>query len=130
MILLSREQRERLWGDGGPYSQIHLTTETRILDKTPGRTFVYVDVEMNPLTFEIMLQNRERFHDDVAIQQFLDEGEYQDEAHGYFVRVFCAQGTDKRVLTSAKRKAKEAQRLVVQMHAFVMDLLDLDRKSS
>jgi hypothetical protein len=47
---LSQKQREELWGDGGPYSEIRMCVETRILDDSVSRIFVVVEANINPTT--------------------------------------------------------------------------------
>lgn len=37
---LTEKQREKLWGESGPYSQVNLKIENRILDDSLSRVFV------------------------------------------------------------------------------------------
>jgi N-acetylneuraminate synthase/sialic acid synthase len=60
---LNEKQIDALWGVDGPYSQVHLIVETRILDDRVSRIFVLVEASINPFTFELVQRHRERFAD-------------------------------------------------------------------
>ena len=51
---LTHKLREKLWGEDGPYSEVHLIIETRILDDREARKFVIVELNINPLSFEFL----------------------------------------------------------------------------
>ena len=42
-----------MWGEDGPYSQVRLCEEARILDDCVSRVFLVVEAEINPFTFEL-----------------------------------------------------------------------------
>ena len=85
MKKLSKQDRANLWGESGPYSEVCLTEETRILDDVVSRVFLTVEVKMNPFTFEYVLKNREKFDDNKMIQQLLDCAEYRGSDFGYII---------------------------------------------
>jgi len=122
---LSKKQLDRLWGGDGPYSQASLIFETRILDDKVSRVFLNVEVNVNPLTFEIILQNRAEFKDDPMIQQLLDHAEDRGQKFGYVSSAFQDEYTGKKVLVEAKKRLKYAEKTLVKMHKFVMNLLDI-----
>lgn len=49
---LTKTDYKKMWGDDGPYSQVRLCEETRILDDSVSRVFLVVEAEINPFTFE------------------------------------------------------------------------------
>ena len=51
---LTKIQSDKLWGEDGPYSEVHLIIETRILDDKVTRKFIIVEQNINPLSFEIL----------------------------------------------------------------------------
>jgi len=84
---LGQKERDKLWGTDGPYSEVQLIVETRILDDYVSRIFVCVEVHINPFTFEMIKKNRKLFDDDPLIIEFLDHSEYRGQPFGY---VTCA----------------------------------------
>ena len=99
---LSQKQREELWGDGGPYSEIRMCVETRILDDSVSRIFVVVEANINPTTYKIIKKNRDEFQDDEIIQQLLDHADYRGRKQGYVTCAFKRQLTDDDVMTQAQ----------------------------
>lgn len=67
MLKLNKKQIEEIWGEGGPYSQVQMVVETRILDDSVSRVFVNVDAQINPLTYKIIKQNLDYFKDDEIV---------------------------------------------------------------
>jgi hypothetical protein len=123
---LSQTQQEELWGEGGPYSQVRIVIETRILDDRVSREFVEVEADINPLTFKTIEQNRKRFKDDMAIQQLLQYADYRGQDFGYVVSAFSREYTDKNVMQEARAAAETAKTTLIKMHRFVMELLEID----
>ena len=76
---LTQKQRDKLWGEDGPYSEVHLIIETRILNDREARKFVIVELNINPLSFEILKKNRKQFKDDLLIQELIDHAEYRGQ---------------------------------------------------
>lgn len=122
---LTKSQKDKLWGEDGPYSQVQLIIETRILDDSISRIFVLVEVHINPLTFEIIKENRDQFKDDKMIQQIIDFSEFRGDEFGYVSCAFQKQHTLK-VLKEANHHLEYAEMTIIKMHKFVMDLLETD----
>ena len=57
---LTQKDKDKLWGDSGPYTEVKLIFETRILDDKVSRIFILVEVYINPLTFEIIKKKTDR----------------------------------------------------------------------
>lgn len=125
---LSKKQRDKLWGETGPYSQANLTFETRILDNKVSRVFLVVEADINPLTFEIIEQNRDKFANDEMIQQLLDQADYRGQEFGYVVSAFQEEYIDEETLIEAKECLEYTKSTLIKMHEFVMDLLDIEKK--
>src|SRR3990167_7497630 len=81
---LTPKDFERMWGEDGPYSQVRLSEEIRILDDSVSRVFLVVEAEINPFTFEYVRQHRQKFAHDQAILTLLDHAEYRGQ-FGYVV---------------------------------------------
>lgn len=132
MKKLSKEQIKKLRWETGPYSEVNIKIEDRLLDNYSSRQFVSVYANINPLTYEICNQNIGSF--DSEIQWLLMSARYYDQWHGYIVTNFVEQVDydDIKVIISVLEKAQKAkERLtdnIIQLHYFVMDLLDIDYK--
>ena len=122
---ITKKQRDKLWGETGPYSQANLILQTRILDDKISRVFLVVEEDMNPLTYEIVKQNRSEFKDDIMIQQLLDHAEYRGQQFGYVVSAFEEEFIGKDVWNEAQRRLEYTKDNLIRMHKFVMDLLDI-----
>lgn len=122
---ITKKQRDKLWGETGPYSQANLTIQTRILDDKISRVFLVVEADINPLTYEIVKQNRSQFKNDIMIQQLLDHAEYRGQQFGYVVSAFEEEFTDKSVWSEAQQRLEYTKDNLIKMHKFVMDLLDI-----
>lgn len=122
-LSLSDKQKNELWGVTGPYSEVMLTIENRILDDSISRIFINIDVNINPLTYKIIKQNRKKFKDDVEIQSILDHSEYRGLKFGYVSCAFHAEYRDESVMKLAKKRAKEVNKIIIKMHKFVIHLL-------
>ncbi|MFZ2969554.1 MAG: hypothetical protein WA063_00235 [Minisyncoccia bacterium] len=126
---LSKKQRDKLWGETGPYSQASLIFETRILDDKINRIFLNVEADINPLTYEIVKQNRNEFKGDEMIQQLLDHADNRGQEFGYVVSAFQEEYTGEEALAEAKIRLAYTEKTLIRMHKFVMDLLDIKTKS-
>ena len=81
---LTNKQREQLWGEIGPYSQLNLKIETRILDASVSRVFVIVESQINPFTFKLIKKNRNKFKGDkIILKALLDNAIFEGGAYGY-----------------------------------------------
>lgn len=119
---LTEKQREQLWGDDGPYSQVNLIVQDRILDDSVSRTFLVVEAEINPLTFEIVRDHREEFKDNVMIQQLLDMADYRGK-FGYVIASYDAEFMNQEDMEKAQRAAEYTRGVVILMHRFTMRVL-------
>ena len=110
----------RMWGEDGPYSQVRLCEETRILDDCASRVFLVVEAEINPFTFEYVQKHRDRFAHDEPVLQLLDHAEFRDE-FGYVVSAGEAELTDEESRRFSRKQADMTIKTLIRMHAFVMD---------
>jgi len=117
---LTPKDFDRMWGEDGPYSQVRLCEETRILDDSVSRIFLVVEVEINPFTFEFVRERRKRFAQDEPVLQLLDHAEYRGK-FGYVVSAGEVEMRDEGSVRFARRQADTAIRTLIRMHAFVMD---------
>jgi hypothetical protein len=120
---LSQKQREELWGDRGPYSEIRMCIETRILDDSVSRIFAVVEANINPTTYRIIKKNRDEFKDDEMIQQLLDHTDYRGRKHGYVICAFRRQLTDDDVMRQAQAHVEYTKKTLIKMHKYVMRIL-------
>jgi hypothetical protein len=125
---LTQKQREKLWGEDGPYSEAYLTFETRILDDSVSRTFVTVEVSINPFTYKLIKKNRKLFADDIMIRQVLDHSDYRGQAHGYVASVFRGEYADEDVMEEATPHLEYAKSTIIKMHKFVLTAISTDEK--
>lgn len=121
---LSEEQISKLWGETGPYSQVNLIIQTRILDDRVSRVFLVVEAEINPLTYELVKKHKNRFQDDIKIMQLLENAEYRALAFGYVACAFEAEYKDETVMREAQRCLVYTKETIIKMHKFVMDLIN------
>jgi len=122
---LTQKQRDKLWTDNGPYSEVHLIIETRILDDHEARKFVIVELNINPLSFEIIKKNRLQFEDDVTIQEIIAHAEYRGQPFGYVVCAFMCEYRDSTVLLEAERCVEYSKATLIKIHKYVMDSLKI-----
>jgi len=122
---LTKKQKDLLWNGGGrgPYSQVNLIIQVRILDDSVSRIFLVVEAEINPTTFEIVKSNRydDEFKDVIMIQQLLDKAEYRGPQFGYVVAAFEEECKNNEVLARAEYALKYTQESIVKMHKYVME---------
>ena len=125
---LTPKQIDELWGETGPYSQVQLIIETRILDNSVSRVFVNVDAQINPLAYKVIKQNRAYFANDEQILQLIDHAKYHGKAYGYVVNSFSQEFVGSDVLEKANIAVEYSKKNVIKIHEFVMDLLDVPQK--
>lgn len=121
-MALTQEQMGGLWGDGGPYSQVRVTREIRILDDGVSRTFYYVHASVNPTTYAV-LKEREAQIEDEEIQAFLKEATFVSDEEGYEWHVYGRPALSPRGANRAAAKVTEA---VARMHHLVMETLQIE----
>ncbi|MFH1412865.1 MAG: hypothetical protein ABIG10_02445 [bacterium] len=123
---ITQKQRDGLWGGTGPYSEIRLCIETRILDDKVSRIFAIVEASINPFTYRLIKKNRKKFKDDEAIQQLLDRADYRGQKYGYVTYTFSSQlvDGDKNVMKQAQAHVKYTKKTLIKMHKYVIEILD------
>jgi len=122
---LTQKQRDKLWADNGPYSEVHLIIETRILDDREARKFVIVEININPLSFEIIKKNYLQFKDDVIIQEIIDNAEYRGQPFGYVACTFMYEYNDPTVIFEAERCVEYSKAVLIKIHKYVIDYLKI-----
>lgn len=122
---LTKKLRDELWGEDGPYSQASIIIQTRILDNHVSRVFVEVEADINPLTYKLISQNRDKFSDDEKIQQLIDHADYRGQKFGYVTSAFSREYSEESVMRAAELALAYTKETIIKMHKFVIDLLDL-----
>lgn len=117
---------DRLWGVDGPYSEVHVIVETRILDDRVSRVFVAVEVSINPYTYECIQMHRKLFQNDEIIQQLLDHSEFRGQPDGYVSMAFNEEYNEG-VMDRATELAGVCKNTIIKMHAFVMLQLNKEK---
>lgn len=120
---LTQGQIYKLWGETGPYSQVNLIIQTRILDNRISRVFLVVEADINPLTYELVKKYRAQFADDPQILPLLDHADYRGQKFGYVVSVFQDEYRNENVMREAQRQLKYTNEALIKMHEFVMDVI-------
>ncbi len=117
---------EKMWGGDGPYSQVSLHEQTRILDDSISRIFLVVEAEINPFTFEYVKNNRDRFENDEAVLQLLDYAENRGK-FGYVVGAGEVEATMDGAREFAERQRDATVETLIRMHKFVIDECNLKK---
>lgn len=123
---LTSQDYERMWGEDGPYSQVRLCEETRILDDRVSRIFLVVEAEINPFTFEYAQKHRQQFLNDEPILQLLDHAEDRGK-FGYVVSAGEVELQGEESKQFARRQADMTIQTLIRMHTFVMEECGLGR---
>ncbi len=118
---MTRDRMDGLWGDGGPYSQVQVIREVRILDDHVSRTFFYVKANVNPTTYDI-LKAMEAQIEDGEVRSFLNEATFVSHEEGYEWTVYGQKALSPR---GANRAADQATQAIIRMHQLVMKALEL-----
>lgn len=121
-MALTREQVVGLWGDGGPYSHVHVIREIRILDDSTSRTFYYVKANVNPTTYAALKQMEAQIEDE-EIQAFLKDAAFVSDEEGYEWHVLGQPALTPR---KANRIAEKVTEAIIRMHRLVMDTLEIE----
>lgn len=125
---LTKKDFDRMWGEDGPYSQVRLCEETRILDDRVSRVFLVVEAEINPFTFECVREHRAYFANDEPILQMLDHAEYRGK-FGYVVSAGEVELDDEESKRFARKQANMAVQTLIRMHKFVMETCGISSDS-
>ncbi len=127
---LSKEQAKKLWWQTGPYSEVNVITQTRFLDDAVTRTMKYIEIVINPLTFEIVKQNVDKFDESLGIDLLVHSADDRWQKFGYVTMgspeypYNIYENSEIDAYVEAHRK--NAEKTVIAMHKFVMKLLDID----
>ncbi len=119
---ITGDQMSGLWGDGGPYSQVQVLREIRILDDHVSRTFYYVKANVNPTTYAT-LKKREAEIEDEEIRAFLAEAAFISDEEGYEWTIYGQAALTPRGANRASDRATDA---ITRMHRLVMDALEIE----
>ena len=117
---------ERMWGKEGPYSQVRMCEEIRILDDSVSRTFLVVEAEVNPFTFEYIQKHRKEFVGDEQVLQLLDHAEYRGK-FGYLVSAGEVEMHMPMAHKFAREQADMTTQTLIRMHTFIIDTFGLKK---
>lgn len=132
MQKLSKQQQDKIRWEDWPYSEVNIKIEDRILDNYSSRQFVFVYVNINPLTYEIAKQNLKSF--DERIHNLLMTAKYEWQKHWYVVYNFKEQVNyeDIEDISLVLQRAQIAKQImtsdIIKLHYFTMDLLGIEYK--
>lgn len=118
---LTEKQRHDLWGESGPYSEVRMRIEERILDDRVSRIFVYVVVHVNPFTFRFIKKNAKHHADDVVVTAIIHLAEYASHQEGFVATMYGAELTGQEIMACAQEAMAKARAATIRMHRFVMD---------
>jgi hypothetical protein len=119
---------EMLWGDGGPYSESQIVINTRILDNSVSRIMVEVIGNINPTTFKIIKQNKDKFKNDQDVINILKCSVYWGKKHGYVVSLGEEDYSEEGAFARAIVKQHVLTDAIIRMHDFIGDYLGLNEK--
>lgn len=120
-----RKDLDELWGDGGPYSEVKLIEETRILEDQVSRRFFTVEAVVNPFTYKLCLKNKKSFKGDQIILEFLEYAENRGFEDGYVAMAFNEEFTGDETLKRAFAHKEYAEGAIIRMHKFAMKELGI-----
>lgn len=123
IMKLSKTYKDKLWGEDGPYSEVQLIVETRILDDEVSRIFIIVEVHINPFTFELIQRNRKLFENDPMIQDLLTHSEFRGQSFGYVSCTFQHEYIDEVVMDEARKRLEYTKQVIFKMHKFVLNII-------
>ncbi|HBF11857.1 MAG TPA: hypothetical protein DDW49_00455 [Deltaproteobacteria bacterium] len=126
---LTQKQMKDLWGDGGPYSEAHLSIQERILDGSVSRTFVFVQTVINPFTFRFVKKHIKDFSQDALVIHIINQGEYKNVEYGFESNVHGSEYVSQKDMNDANKILMETRKAIIRMHQFVIDCFS-DKKSA
>ena len=126
IVKLLQQDFDRMWGEDGPYSQVNIKEQIRILDDHVSRTFLVVEAEINPFTFEFAQKNRKQFAGDEQVLQLLDFAENRDK-FGYVVSAGEVELRDEKSRVWAREQALSMTETIIRLHIFVIETFNLKR---
>ena len=119
---LTQKQRDNLWWKDGPHSLAKLTIDTNIISDKLSRIFIIVDIDINPLTFEIISKNRTYFKNDPVITEILNSV-HECKSSGYHWEVSRNLYESEADIQKGQCYLHQCQEAIIRMHKFVMELL-------
>ncbi len=125
---LTKNEQEMLWGDTGPYSEVKIVVNTRILDDEVSRVMIEVEGNINPTTFKVVKKNKSKFIDDPVITELLSTARYEGKSYGYHISAGAEEYDDEISLRNAKIKQVYMEKAVIKMHQFVIEQLREEEK--
>jgi hypothetical protein len=114
-----------MWGGDGPYSQVNIIEQSRVLDTAVSRIFLVVEAEINPFTFEYVEDHIEQFAQDIPVLQLIEHAEYRGE-FGYIVSAGEVESTKKGARAFAETQRQMTLDTIIRMHTFVIDQFNLE----
>lgn len=113
-----------MWGEDGPYSQVRLSVETRILDDSVSRVFLVVEAEINPFTYRIIKANLKEFDKNIAslIEHCEDRGRY-----GFIVGGGTVEFNQEGAWDFALKQSDILTEEIILMHSFVIKKFGLSK---
>ncbi|HCC06082.1 TPA: hypothetical protein DEP94_01835, partial [Candidatus Nomurabacteria bacterium] len=123
---LTNTDIENMWGGDGPYSQVSLHEQTRILDDSVSRVFLVVEAEINPFTFEYVKKNKKKFENDEAVIQLLNHAEYRGK-FGYVVGAGEVEVDIEGAREFAERQRDSTIKTLIRMHKFIINEFNLKK---
>jgi len=133
MLKITKKQRQMLWWEEWPYSEAKIIFETRILDDAVSRTFINVEVSINPTTFEICKQNLKKFTKNKMISDLIKSADDRWERFWFVAMSFSSEydrddiEDEIEVLQKAKIALGYSEKTIIEMHNFVIDFLEIER---
>lgn len=121
-------QSKKLRWETGPYSEINVVTRTRVLDDSVSRTMQYIEIVINPLTFEIISENIDKFEKNLNVEWLVKHADnrWRD---GYVTMASpefeIGPYWDPLANEYIEAHRKNAEKTVIALHKFVMNLLDI-----
>jgi hypothetical protein len=101
-----------------------------LLDGHISRQFITVYANINPLTYEVAIQNINKFDDMMSLM--LQSAEFESQAYGYAVYSYKEQidYQDMQQISDSLKRAEIAKQnlrdKVLELHCFVMELLGIE----
>lgn len=123
---ISGKDREMLWGEDEPYSEVKLVFNTRILGDHISRVFVEVEAHINPTTFRIIKKNKHQFAKDPVITQLLETARYENKSNGYLVSAGMEEWSeDPKMMERAQERLRYMKDAIIRMHKFAIEYFEL-----
>ena len=95
------------------------------MDDSVSSKWVEVTCHVNPLTYEIIQQNKDKFEDDDIITRIIHSAVNRGQKHGRVACPFSSPANHPQAMKEAERMKKVTREALIRMHIFVMNLLDI-----